>query len=111
MSLTTLLVLYTLFSNTSDALPTTANVKMIDVWFFYCIFLLFFIILSHVMVEHLDEGAGVVRPQGVSVKVVRVAVNRQDRFMRTLRVLVVPGVVLIFNLVYWAVMFSPNKIQ
>ncbi|KAG0716621.1 hypothetical protein GWK47_009269 [Chionoecetes opilio] len=53
VSLTTLLVLYTLFSNTSDALPITAYVKLIDVWFFFCIFLLFFIIVIHTVVEHL----------------------------------------------------------
>ncbi|XP_047488093.1 uncharacterized protein LOC125038600 [Penaeus chinensis] len=58
VSLTTLLVLYTLYGNASEALPATAYVKMIDVWFFFCIFLLFFVIVVHVIAEHLVNMAG-----------------------------------------------------
>ncbi|KAK4314734.1 hypothetical protein Pmani_013987 [Petrolisthes manimaculis] len=54
VSLTTLLVLYTLFSQTSSSLPNTSYVKMIDVWFFVCICILFIIILFHIYIEKLD---------------------------------------------------------
>nr|XP_053647206.1 uncharacterized protein LOC128698820 [Cherax quadricarinatus] len=53
VSLTTLLVLYTFFNQTSTSLPQTAYVKMIDVWFFFCTSLLFVIIVIHVFVEKL----------------------------------------------------------
>lgn len=53
ISLTTLLVLYTLFSQTSSALPKTSYIKMIDVWFFFCISVLFSIIILHVVVGRL----------------------------------------------------------
>ncbi|KAK3855210.1 hypothetical protein Pcinc_038370 [Petrolisthes cinctipes] len=67
LSLTTKLVLYTLFSQASSSLPSTAYVKLIDIWFFFCICTLFFIILVHVVVEHLPRdvaGAGQGQGQG-----------------------------------------------
>ncbi|XP_066965653.1 uncharacterized protein [Macrobrachium rosenbergii] len=53
MTLTTLLVLYTLFNQVSSNLPDTAYIKMIDIWFFFCIFLIFSVIIVHIAVEHL----------------------------------------------------------
>lgn len=55
MSLTTKLVLYTLFNQASSTLPVTAYIKLIDIWFFFCICTLLIIILVHVLVEHLPE--------------------------------------------------------
>ena len=52
VAVTTLLVLYTLFTSTSDDLPKTAEIKMLDVWFFFCILLLFIIIVLHVFVDY-----------------------------------------------------------
>lgn len=57
MSLTTLLVLYTLFNQVSQALPDTAYIKMVDVWFFFCIFLIFFLIVVHILAENLPAGS------------------------------------------------------
>lgn len=66
LSLTTKLVLYTLFSQASSSLPNTAYVKLIDIWFFFCICTLFFIILVHVVVEHLPRDmAGQGQGQGL----------------------------------------------
>ncbi|KAG7175378.1 Glutamate-gated chloride channel-like 5 [Homarus americanus] len=65
VSLTTLLVLYTLSNTTSDALPITAYVKLIDVWFLYCISLLFFVILCHVVVEYLQANFSVIKVRPV----------------------------------------------
>nr|XP_027239125.1 glycine receptor subunit alpha-2-like [Penaeus vannamei] len=56
MTLTTLLVLYTLFNQVSSDLPDTAYIKMIDMWFFFCIFLIFAVNILHVLVEHLPSG-------------------------------------------------------
>ncbi|XP_042856857.1 uncharacterized protein LOC122243372 [Penaeus japonicus] len=55
MTLTTLLVLYTLFNQVSTNLPDTAYIKMIDMWFFFCIFLIFAVNILHVLVEHLPS--------------------------------------------------------
>ncbi|CAL4067806.1 unnamed protein product, partial [Meganyctiphanes norvegica] len=62
VSLTTLLVLYTLSTQVSATLPTTAYIKMIDIWFFFCICLLFVIIIFHVFVEYLDKPVEVKMP-------------------------------------------------
>ncbi|KAG7163887.1 Glutamate-gated chloride channel-like 1 [Homarus americanus] len=61
VSLTTLLVLYTFFNQTSSSLPQTAYVKMIDVWFFFCTILLFVIIIVHVFVERMGQGDSIIR--------------------------------------------------
>ncbi|XP_076058502.1 uncharacterized protein LOC143035517 [Oratosquilla oratoria] len=53
VSLTTLLVFYTLFNQVSSVLPSTAYIKVIDLWFFMCMSLLFFIIITHVVVDNL----------------------------------------------------------
>ncbi|CAL4120969.1 unnamed protein product, partial [Meganyctiphanes norvegica] len=47
VSLTTMLVMYTLFSQTAQVLPRTSYVKMVDIWFLFCISILFFIIIFH----------------------------------------------------------------
>ncbi|XP_068203826.1 uncharacterized protein [Palaemon carinicauda] len=56
MSLTTLLVLYTMFDQVSSNLPDTAYIKMVDLWFFFCIFVIFSINLVHIAVEFLPPG-------------------------------------------------------
>ncbi|KAG7156282.1 Gamma-aminobutyric acid receptor subunit beta-like 9, partial [Homarus americanus] len=53
MSLTTLLVLYTLFTNLSLSMPNTAAIKLIDVWFFFIILLIFLNIMVHIFIEHI----------------------------------------------------------
>ncbi|XP_063865337.1 uncharacterized protein LOC135103173 [Scylla paramamosain] len=55
MTLTTLLVLYTLFSQVSAKLPDTAYIKMVDMWFFFCIFVIFAIIVVHLLTECLPQ--------------------------------------------------------
>ncbi|CAL4142636.1 unnamed protein product, partial [Meganyctiphanes norvegica] len=55
VSLTTLLVMYTLFSNTIQILPKTSYVKMVDVWFLFCISILFFIIIFHYTTSYIFD--------------------------------------------------------
>lgn len=52
VSLTTLLVLMTLFSQVSDALPKTSYFKLVDIWFFASILFTFIIIVCHTIVEY-----------------------------------------------------------
>ncbi|XP_076032422.1 uncharacterized protein LOC143020140 isoform X2 [Oratosquilla oratoria] len=53
VTLTSLLVLYTLFGQTSSSLPRTAYIKMIDIWFFFCINLIFLVLIFHFYVEYI----------------------------------------------------------
>ncbi|KAK4289087.1 hypothetical protein Pmani_037929 [Petrolisthes manimaculis] len=109
-----MLVLYTLFSNTSDALPVTAYVKMIDVWFFACIMFLFSVTMVHVLTEYLqtrEERRKVM--MNVVIKVGQKPTkkipdyHRGDLPLRVMlwsRTLVLPLAALIFNVVYWAML-------
>ncbi|KAK7073212.1 hypothetical protein SK128_020868 [Halocaridina rubra] len=116
VSLTTLLVLYTLFSSTSDALPVTAYVKMIDVWFFFCIFLLFFIIVVHVAVEHMvnlaeEQHFKQVLPydnRRTVEKSIRPTSDSAERLMFYSRYVVTPGVIILFNLICWGLVFGTS---
>ncbi|XP_071547708.1 glutamate-gated chloride channel subunit beta-like [Panulirus ornatus] len=100
VSLTTLLVLYTFFNQTSSSLPKTAYVKMIDVWFFFCTILLFAIIVVHVMVEHLESEA-VTRVGPKHIKSPSHTRLTAEGLLRLFRLLVVPLAVLVFAAVYW----------
>ncbi|XP_042208683.1 uncharacterized protein LOC121856959 [Homarus americanus] len=106
VSLTTLLVLYTLFNNTSDALPPTAYIKMIDVWFFFCIFLLFFVIISHVVVEHLETRDHIIKVNPFTRAKITTPSSLPDRVLIILRLYVVPVSVVIFSAVYWSLFFN-----
>ncbi|XP_042864353.1 uncharacterized protein LOC122248401 [Penaeus japonicus] len=115
MTLTTLLVLYTLFNQVSAALPDTAYIKMIDMWFFFCIFLIFSVIVVHITVERLEPGEA--RP----AKTLRVSplnercpegswLSRIKRITATQvlgvsRTIVFPLIVSVFALVYWLAIF------
>lgn len=63
MTLTTLLVLYTLFNQVSAALPDTAYIKMVDMWFFFCISVIFSIIVVHLLTECLPQDSTPRQPQ------------------------------------------------
>lgn len=104
VSLTTLLVLYTLFSNTSDALPVTAYVKMIDMWFFSSISLLFFITMIHVLTEYLADRQRMVKVYPVVKIKLHVSSLTPERVIMVVRVFVVPLIVVVLNIVYWVVL-------
>lgn len=104
VSLTTLLVLYTLFSNISSALPVTAYVKMIDMWFFSSISLLFLITMIHVLTEYLGERQRKIKVHpAVRLNSSSVAVT-PERVIVTMRVFVVPLIIVVLNIVYWVLL-------
>ena len=51
VSLTTLLVMYTLFQSISDTLPKTAYIKLIDMWLLFSLILPFIIFIAHMVWE------------------------------------------------------------
>ncbi|XP_071514440.1 uncharacterized protein [Panulirus ornatus] len=52
-SLTNLLVMATLFTQTSASLPKTSYFKMVDVWLLMCIALIFLIVILHALIDYL----------------------------------------------------------
>ncbi|XP_071547714.1 glutamate-gated chloride channel-like [Panulirus ornatus] len=103
VSLTTLLVLYTLFSQTNSSLPKTAYIKMVDVWFFLCICKLFTIIIFHVYVEKLSDT---VRGNVVRVGPVAKVASAQQRALQVMRSRIVPLALLLCLVVFWGVMVA-----
>ncbi|XP_045110501.1 uncharacterized protein LOC123504212 [Portunus trituberculatus] len=109
VSLTTLLVLYTLFSNTSDSLPVTAYVKMIDMWFFSIISLLFFITMIHVLAEYISERQQVIKVHPVVKSDARHSRLTGERMMVAVRKWVVPLMVVVLNIVYWVLLLQQGS--
>lgn len=105
VSLTTLLVLYTLFSQASSSLPNTAYIKLIDIWFFFCICTLFFIILFHVFSEYLPERrTNVVRAAETDMytdKRLPTYWFTAETATALVRTFLIPGGTVIFLGVYW----------
>ncbi|XP_050703947.1 gamma-aminobutyric acid receptor subunit rho-3-like [Eriocheir sinensis] len=111
VSLTTLLVLYTFFNQTSSSLPQTAYVKMVDAWFFFCTILLFCIIMAHIYVERMNTSP--VEPLGQRGNGAwqTAATHKRRRmlpetFLTVLRTYVCPAVVTLFFIVYGSIMFA-----
>ncbi|XP_053641290.2 uncharacterized protein [Cherax quadricarinatus] len=55
-ALTVLLVLASLFTQTSTSLPKTSYFKMVDVWLLFSISLIFFVIVFHIVIDMAYEG-------------------------------------------------------
>ncbi|CAL4245809.1 unnamed protein product, partial [Meganyctiphanes norvegica] len=116
VSLTTLLVLYTLSVQVSSVLPPTAYIKMIDIWFFFCITLLFFIILFHVFIEYIDTGFPLlkslkhapVNPKSPMIPTENVKAKKSEMVSITVRIFVIPIIVIIFNIVFWSCILLHN---
>ncbi|XP_037794283.1 gamma-aminobutyric acid receptor subunit delta-like [Penaeus monodon] len=110
MSLTTLLVLYTFFSNLSRSLPSTASIKLIDIWFFFIIFLLFANIVIHIFVKVETQRKAdknqitVVQPQGVG-PLTKEKTHISLRLMLLYRKVILPVIIIIFSVVFWATVF------
>ncbi|XP_063886617.1 uncharacterized protein LOC135114675 isoform X1 [Scylla paramamosain] len=51
-TLTSLLVMATIFTQSSSSLPTTSYIKMLDLWLLTCILLVFLIVIFHTFIEH-----------------------------------------------------------
>ncbi|XP_076040899.1 uncharacterized protein LOC143025310 [Oratosquilla oratoria] len=112
VTLTVQLVMYTLFSQVSSSLPTTASLKMIDLWFFFCIFVPFFIIVIHIFSEFggQEEGPqGSSNSKGLHPRVGWVERTRkqegkkwtQKAIMHFTRVIALPLGCIVFSLLFW----------
>ncbi|XP_071530816.1 uncharacterized protein [Panulirus ornatus] len=123
MSLTTLLVLYTLFANLSNSLPKTAEIKLIDIWFFFIIFLLFCNIIVHIIADRV--GWKLKSPGGAKTKpTTATAWNTKpagaveqtpapcrkpvssERILFIQRYIIVPSVFIVFNVLFWWQVFA-----
>lgn len=116
MSLTSLLVLFTLFTNFSNTLPKTAEVKLIDLWFFSIIAILFVNILVHITIpdkpqEPQPHHKTVKRVYPLGVSPAEYSVQHpspQDTSLRLLvlyRCLCLPVLCVVINVTFWLLVF------
>ncbi|XP_047494212.1 uncharacterized protein LOC125042554 [Penaeus chinensis] len=125
VSLTSLLVLSSLLTQTSETLPKTSYFKMVDIWLFFCIVIIFMVILIHtasicVQDDHEictmddqsdrndgsnDRFGGQVRA-GNGLKKLHVMCKQRVRvtptFILTFGKISIPFVVGVFNIIYWS---------
>nr|XP_027236294.1 glutamate-gated chloride channel alpha-like [Penaeus vannamei] len=126
VALTALLVLSSLFTQTSNSLPKTSYFKMVDVWFFFSIVIIFLVVLLQTVI---DFSAGknwfvcckkdtVVQSLNPTLSQVLPRASRETKmptespFGRTLSPsynaamlkfgqIILPVIFLVFNLIYW----------
>ena len=60
VSITAMLVMYTLNNSIASKLPQTSNIKFIDIWIIYGFLLHFLVLLLLVLIEHLPGKGNVV---------------------------------------------------
>ncbi|XP_050740132.1 uncharacterized protein LOC127010309 isoform X2 [Eriocheir sinensis] len=113
MSLTTLLVLYALYQQISDGLPRTSYTKAVDVWCFFAITLIFTKVIFHVLIDvvgkiQLRRKRQVMESGGLSMWTAveeKAPQEGADRLLLWARGCYA-AVVLIFVVVYWAVVLT-----
>ena len=134
VSLTALLVLSTLFSQTSDSLPKTSYFKLIDVWFFSSILFTFLTIMTHTVVEYNHHYNSTVEPNPMKstfssfmpIKVAPASANMEEittqkkienkvmkltglsipQFVNKVGYSIILTVYVIFFIVFWSIAFS-----
>ncbi|CAL4066552.1 unnamed protein product, partial [Meganyctiphanes norvegica] len=109
MSITTLLVLYTLFQQISDTLPNTSYIKSLEIWFFFAIVFIFSQVIVHVAVDvdlswwsrHKCCSYG-------SMHVTPIMKNKNKAKGRGLNIatIVYAIILILFCIIYWACVFS-----
>jgi len=93
MSLTTLLVLISLYTDSINKLPATTYIKFLDVWYLYCVVYISTIIFVHISSSHLDRIQYVKQKVGWSFPSNEAIIKRSR---------VIFGLFcFLFNLIYW----------
>ncbi|XP_064091613.1 uncharacterized protein LOC135205179 [Macrobrachium nipponense] len=112
VSLTSLLVLSSLLTQTSETLPKTSYFKMVDIWLFFCIVTIFTVILIHtasIYVDRVNQEASDSSLKGKGHNKIPVGGNRV-RFtpagILSFGKVMVPFTVGVFNIVYWIIALS-----
>ncbi|XP_042870897.1 acetylcholine-gated ion channel acc-4-like [Penaeus japonicus] len=103
MSLTTLLVLVSLYSDTATSLPKTSYLKLIDVWFIFSISFLSAVIAFHLATNRAEAspGAKTVAPVGAPPVAGTAKWRTSEHVFRMARV-VYALVFFLFHIGYWS---------
>ncbi|XP_071516802.1 LOW QUALITY PROTEIN: uncharacterized protein [Panulirus ornatus] len=121
-TLTSLLVLATLFTQVSASLPKTSYFKMVDVWLLFCIVMSFIIIIFHAIIDNsLGDAILAVAASSLPVptKVLPLSpgsptfstrsygtINNTTKRLINVSRLSLIVLVILFNLIYWSFIFG-----
>ena len=93
VTITTMLVMYTLYMAVSNKLPPTSYIKLIDIWLIFGLTLPFTVFFLHVLIEHLPVS----HPDpATAIKLKRT----RDIFISVGR-FVLPGLITAFSTLYF----------
>ncbi|XP_064111255.1 uncharacterized protein LOC135218736 [Macrobrachium nipponense] len=111
------LVLYTLFANQTSSLPKTSEVKLVDLWFFFIIFLLFGNVMMHIFVRKNRLG----QLRDVEVTQISPALGEETskgfslttifqwipyKFLLVYRNVIVPSLIVMFIVIFWVTLYA-----
>ena len=71
VSITAMLVMYTLNNSIASKLPQTSTIKFMDIWIIFGLFLNFVIILLLVLIEHLPGNDNIIFVENSKTKEIR----------------------------------------
>ena len=92
VTVTTMLVMYTLYQAVSHKLPPTSYIKMIDIWLIFGLILPFSVFFLLVLIDHLP------RPRPGEITLTKVSQPRE--VMVIIAHYVLPAIILLFSLSY-----------
>ena len=105
VSLTTLLVMYTLFQSISDTLPKTAYLKLIDMWLLFSLILPFIIFIAHMVWElektKMNKETALKRPKNAW----EMQKGNKEPGMKHMKLavqIIIPSATISFIMGYWA---------
>ncbi|XP_069949577.1 uncharacterized protein [Cherax quadricarinatus] len=121
VALTALLVLASLFTQTSNSLPKTSYFKLVDVWLFFSIVIIFFVVMLQTLVDFaadknwfsclsnkkstkiqvLDKTGRRTKEAFMGPSFPRVA-GQYDMAVLNFSRIIIPILFFIFNIIYWA---------
>ena len=93
VTITTMLVMYTLYMAVSNKLPPTSYIKLIDIWLIFGLILPFTVFFLHVLIEHFPVS----HPDPATADKLK---RTRDIFVSVGR-LVLPGLILTFASLYF----------
>ncbi|XP_071552922.1 uncharacterized protein [Panulirus ornatus] len=126
-TLTSLLVMATLFTQVSASLPKTSYFKMVDVWLLFCIVMSFLIIIFHVVIDNsltssssstekprssIGPGQTKVLPLNEDVSLSNPIFKNQSGISKTSRLLIIMAhssvliLFILFSFIYWIYIFG-----
>ncbi|XP_071530537.1 uncharacterized protein [Panulirus ornatus] len=124
-TLTSLLVMATLFAQVSESLPKTSYFKMVDVWLLFCIVMSFLIIIFHVIIDNslvdITPGMTGSSPLSIPTKVMPLAkeitpsislfkshpgLNKNTRYLIAISQSSVFILFVLFSFIYWGYIFG-----